>query len=67
LQIPNVLSDEKKKEIAEFQERCIRFRLCMGGEKCTFEDALAATQKAKDLLREWDEFNGIPVEKGDWE
>lgn len=67
LEIPSVLPVEKQKEIKEWQDKCIAFRLCMDGEKCTIEDCLAATQKAKDFLREWDAFHGIKTIKGGWE
>lgn len=67
LQTPNILPEEKKKQIAEFQDRCLRFRLCMNGEKCDWKDAHTAVDEAKDLLREWDEFNGIPTIKGSWQ
>lgn len=67
LQIPNTLSEEKKKQIIDFKNRCLAFRLCMNGENCTYEDAQAAVDEAKDLLREWDEFNGISTLKGTWQ
>ncbi len=64
LQIPTVLHADKQKEIEEWRDKCISFRRC---DACTFDDCLAATQKAKDLLREWDVLHGIPCIKGGWE
>lgn len=67
LQIPEKLPAEKRKQIADFQSRCLQFRLCMNGEKCEWSDAHAALDEAKDLLREWDDFNGIETIKGGWQ
>jgi hypothetical protein len=67
LQIPASLPDEKRDEIAAFRDKCLAFRLCMDGQECSWSDARAACNQAKDLLREWDEFNGILSEKGDWQ
>jgi hypothetical protein len=39
----------------------------MNGEKCTWDDAFAATKRAKELLLAWDKRNGIPAVEGDWE
>lgn len=64
---PSSFSDHEKKELENWQDQCLRFRLCMNGETCTFDDALAATQKAKDMLLDWDRRNGIPAIKGSWE
>ncbi len=67
LQIPYALPEDKRREIGEWRDKCIAFRLCMDGEQCTWHDAKAATQKAKDFLREWDQFHGIASEQGRWE
>lgn len=67
LQIPEKLPAEKQKEIAEWQVKCLSFRLFMHDEKCTWDDVSVALQYAKDLLRQWDEFCGIKTEKGEWE
>ena len=67
LEIPEKLPPEKQKWIAEFKDRCLRFRLCMGDETCTWDDVYKALDEAKDLLREWDEFNGISTQKGKWQ
>ena len=67
LQIPTALPDEKQKQIAAFQDRCLQFRLCMRGEACDWKDAHAAIDEAKDLLREWDAFLNIPSVKGSWQ
>ena len=67
LEIPTALPEEKRAEIKEWQHKCLAFRLRMNGEKCTIDDCFLATQKAKDLLREWDNFNGIKTIKGGWE
>lgn len=67
LQVPTQLPEEKQKQIDTFKKRCLSFRLCMDGQECKWEDAAAALNEAKDLLREWDEFNGIPSIKGSWQ
>ena len=67
LQVPEVLPEAKRKEIEEWQNKCLRFRLCMNGEECTWEDAAAACDYAKALLMEWDLLHNIKAEKGDWQ
>lgn len=67
LEVPIKLSEEKKKQIKAFRDRCLKFRLCMNGEKCDWDEASAALDEAKDLLREWDEFQNIPTMKGSWQ
>lgn len=66
LQIPNKLSPEKQKEISDWRAECIRFRLCMDGEKCTSDHVYCAISTAKELLREWDDACGIETMQGDW-
>ena len=63
LEIPAALSEEKQKEIAEFKQKCLDWRL----EDCTWEDAKWALDTAKALLLEWDRFCNIPAEKGGWQ
>lgn len=67
LTAPPQFSDADKRQVDGFRDRCIAYRLCMNGEKCTYEDARAACREAKAMLLEWDRINGIPAIKGDWE
>lgn len=64
LQIPNIFIDEKKKEIQDFKDRCIHYRV---NDTCTWKDVENEIQNAKDFLRQFDEALGIKSEKGDWE
>lgn len=67
LEIPAQLPKDKKNQIKDFRDRCIKFRLCMGGERCDWSDAAAALNESKDLLREWDVFNKVSAIKGSWQ
>lgn len=58
---------ELRGRITTFQSRCLQWRLTMGGNPATREDALWAIQEAKDLLRLIDEANGVPVCRGNYE
>lgn len=63
LQIPASLSEESKTAIQEFQTMCIKNR----HESPKWEDVINAIQFAKNLLLEWDKFNGIECTKGSYE
>lgn len=68
LEIPAGYDDERRAEITTWQHNCIKMRMAdMHGLDCTWEAVEAALQDAKDLLREYDNFNGIATEKGDFE
>ncbi len=58
---------ELRERLALLQSRCLHWRLSMGGDPATREDAHWAIQEAKDLLRLIDEAHGVPVCKGGWE
>lgn len=64
LVIPNVFTEEKRKEISDFKDRCISFRF---STPCTWEDVNKEIQNAKDFLRQYDEVHGIESEKGEYE
>lgn len=66
LEIPEIFSPSRKEEIKKWRDICLKFRLDLSN-KCTFNEVSKAIQYAKDLLREWDQLNNIPSEKGDWE
>lgn len=61
---PSNLPASKIAEIEEFKDRCIGFRL---NDNATFSDCDKAIEDAKRMLLEWDLFNDIKAEKGDWE
>ncbi len=63
LEVPNILTDEKKAEIAAWRESCLNKRIY----DCTWDDAKDAIQYAKDTLLMWDEVCGIKCKKGNWE
>lgn len=52
----------------ELQDKCLGWRLCID-EAClaTEDDAKWAIEEAKELLREIDMWNGIPVVKARWD
>lgn len=53
--------------IDKLQNRCLSWRLDLGGQKATKKDYDWALQEAKDLLRLIDKNNGVKTEKGSWE
>lgn len=67
LTIPRKLPFERREAVADWRDKCLKFRLCMNGEACTWDDVGEALQFAKDALREWDEINGVKTIKGQWE
>ena len=63
LEIPPFFSEEKRKEIQEFRDKCIEFRYA----DCSWDDVAWAVKKAKYLLREIDTHLKIKSEVGDYE
>ena|ERR1700760_378119 len=61
--IPPNYSETEEEEIEIFKQTCIKWRL----EEYTESDKKWAIQKAKDLLRAYDDKNGVVTEKGKWE
>lgn len=64
LTAPPSLPLEKREEVENFKDYVLSNRL---SDSLTFEQAAGMNDTAKRLLLEWDLFNGIPAEKGDWE
>jgi len=64
LTAPTNLPEDKRQEIEDFREYVLSLRL---GDDLTFDRAIEMNGTAKRLLLEWDLFNGIRAEKGDWE
>jgi hypothetical protein len=57
-----------KRRSIHFRDRVMSLRLpMMTSDNATRDDYLWAIQEAKELLRLYDEANGIPTVKGQWE
>ena len=66
LQIPKKLPAQLKKRLKEFRDKVLEWRMDLS-DKLTHEDKTWAINEAKDLIREIDNFYGIPTEKGEWQ
>lgn len=64
LVIPEKLPPEKQREIERFQRSCMKNR---NDDYVALDDCQKALDEAKNFLLEWDLFNGIAAEKGDWQ
>lgn len=67
LQIPKQLPKKRRDEIKAWHKKCMDFRWCDDGLKCTKKDVYEALDYAKQLLLEWDEYCNVPCAKGNWE